>query len=267
MPATAKAVVAEALKHVGVVEKPANSNRTPFGKWFGADGVAWCAMFVSYVFAHAGAPEMLKGAQTAKGSAIVSKIKLHLKKRGAKEIKPADAMPGDVVIFDFPGGYETDHVGIIRAKSNAAKKQIFTVEGNTSSGAAGSQANGGGVYKRTRSFGTVESIWRPNYVAEVVTPVAPVVVPATAVSPIEPVAAPTAVTAQPAAPAVAVVEPKTLAHGSKGAEVKKLQAALKITADGIFGNQTEAAVKAFQLKKGIVVTGKADAETLKRLYK
>lgn len=265
MPATAKAVIAEALKHVGTVEKPANSNRTPFGKWFGADGQAWCAMFVSYVFAKAGAPEMLKGAQTAKGAAQVSKIKAHLKKHGAKQIKPADAIAGDVVIFDFPGGYETDHVGFIRAKSNAAKKQIFTVEGNTSSGAGGSQANGGGVYKRTRPFGTVESIWRPKYTVEAVTPVAPVAVietPTQAVAPVEAVTAPTVATA-PATPKPVA----SLKHGSKGAEVKKLQTALKITADGIFGNQTEAAVKAFQVKKGIVVTGVADAETLKRLYK
>lgn len=266
MPATAKAVVAEALKHVGVTEKPANSNRTPFGKWYGMDGAAWCAMFVSYVFAHAGAPEILKGAQTAKGAAIVSKIMNHLKKHGAKQIKPADAMAGDVVIFDFPGGYETDHVGFIRAKSNVAKKQIFTVEGNTSSGAGGSQSNGGGVYKKTRPFGTVHSIWRPNYTPEVVTPVStvnPVANPNEVVAPVVAPAAPTAVTTAPAAPKA----PVTLAHGSKGAEVKKLQAALKITADGIFGPKTEAAVKAFQLKKGIVVTGKADQETLARLYK
>lgn len=257
MPATARKVIDEALKHVGVVEKPANSNKTPFGAWYGLNGVAWCAIFVSYTLSHAGAPEILKGAQTAKGAAVVSKIKAHLKKKGAQQIKPADANVGDIVIFDFPGGYETDHVGFIRAKSNATKKQIFTIEGNTSSGAGGSQANGGGVYKRTRSFGVVESIWRPAYTPE--TPVTPVVVEA-------PVNVPTVAEPAPATPTptVAVVE---LKKGSKGNEVKKLQTALKITADGIFGPQTENAVKAFQLKKGIVVTGIATEETLKRLYK
>jgi peptidoglycan hydrolase-like protein with peptidoglycan-binding domain len=257
MPATAKAVIVEARKHLNVVEKPANSNRTPFGKWYGADGIAWCAMFVSYVLAHAGAPEILKGAQTAKGSATVSKIKAHLKKKGAKQIKPADAMPGDIIIFDFPGGYETDHVGFIRNKTPQGKKVIQTIEGNTSpANGGGSQANGGGVYARTRSFSVVESIWRPNYVSET---------PADAVAP-EKVAvevAPVEVVSSPPAPALAV----SLAKGSSGANVKKLQAALKITADGIYGPQTEAAVKAFQLKKGIVVTGVADEATQKRLYK
>jgi peptidoglycan hydrolase-like protein with peptidoglycan-binding domain len=262
MPATANAVVAEAKKHLNVVEKPANSNRTPFGKWFGADGNAWCAMFVSYVLAHAGAPELLKGAQTAKGSAVVSKIKLHLKKKGAKQIKPADALPGDIIIFDFPGGYETDHVGIIRAKTSPGKKVVFTIEGNTSPpNGKGSQANGGGVYARTRSFGVVESIWRPNYTPAVTAPA--VAVPAAAVPVVE---TPAVTVSTPPAP-VQKATLTSLAKGSTGAAVKKLQAALKITADGIYGVQTEAAVKAFQAKKGIVVTGVADEATQKRLYK
>jgi peptidoglycan hydrolase-like protein with peptidoglycan-binding domain len=261
MPATANQVIAEAKKHLKVAEVPANSNKTPFGKWYGLNGVAWCAIFVSYVLFHAGAPEILKGAQTAKGAAQVSKIKAHLKKKGAKQIKPADALAGDVVIFDFPGGYETDHVGFIRAASKG--KNIYTIEGNTSSGAGGSQANGGGVYARTRSFGVVESIWRPAYAVEAATPTpAAPVAPISVVPVVEPTPAVSTPIPTPAAPAV-----QELKKGSKGADVKKLQAALKITADGIFGVQTEAAVKTFQAKKGIVVTGVANEETLRRLYK
>jgi hypothetical protein len=40
--------LAEALRHVGVRESPPGSNRTMFGRWFGVDGVPWCAIFVSY---------------------------------------------------------------------------------------------------------------------------------------------------------------------------------------------------------------------------
>ena len=42
--------LAEALRHVGVRESPPGSNRTMFGRWFGVDGVPWCAIFVSYCF-------------------------------------------------------------------------------------------------------------------------------------------------------------------------------------------------------------------------
>lgn len=47
----------------------------------------------------------------------------------------------------------------------------------------------------------------------------------------------------------------TLQRGSKGDEVKKLQTSLGITADGIFGSQTESAVKDYQKKNGLTVDG------------
>ncbi len=43
-----------ARSYVGVKESPANSNRQMFGEWYGANGVAWCAIFVSYCFNKAG---------------------------------------------------------------------------------------------------------------------------------------------------------------------------------------------------------------------
>lgn len=56
----------------------------------------------------------------------------------------------------------------------------------------------------------------------------------------------------------------------KSAEVAKLQGALakagyKLKADGLMGKHTRAALKAFQKKNGLKVTGKADAATKKAL--
>jgi N-acetylmuramoyl-L-alanine amidase len=48
---------------------------------------------------------------------------------------------------------------------------------------------------------------------------------------------------------------QTIKKGSKGTAVKELQSLLGITADGIFGPQTEKSVKNFQNKKGLVVDG------------
>ena len=36
-----------------------------------------------------------------------------------------------------------------------------TIEGNTSSGYSGSQSNGGGVYRRTRSYSSIIGVIRP----------------------------------------------------------------------------------------------------------
>ena len=65
-------------------------------------------------------------------------------------LKPAEfaAAPGDLVLFDFHGQGEPHHVGFVRSMGNLT---IQTVEGNTSSGQAGSQADGDGVFLRTRS--------------------------------------------------------------------------------------------------------------------
>jgi len=50
--------------------------------------------------------------------------------------------PGDICFFDFPGGREIDHVGIV-VKDNA-DGTVTTVEGNTSpEKKKGSQSNGG----------------------------------------------------------------------------------------------------------------------------
>lgn len=48
---------------------------------------------------------------------------------------------------------------------------------------------------------------------------------------------------------------ETIKKGSKGYNVKLVQAALNITQDGIFGEQTDAAVRAFQREHGLVVDG------------
>ena len=66
----------------------------------------------------------------------------------------------------------------------------------------------------------------------------------------------------------------TLRNGSSGEEVKKLQQALidagydvgSTGADGIYGNKTAAAVKAYQKANGLSVDGIAGNQTLGKLY-
>jgi len=55
--------------------------------------------------------------------------------------------------------------------------------------------------------------------------------------------------------------------GDRGEEVKKMQRALGIPADGIFGPQTRRAVKRFQMANGLQVDGVAGPQTLTALYR
>lgn len=62
-----------------------------------------------------------------------------------------------------------------------------------------------------------------------------------------------------------------LSYGSQGDEVKKLQEALNsqgygLSADGIYGSKTQAAVRDYQSKNGLTVDGIAGANTQGKLY-
>lgn len=62
-----------------------------------------------------------------------------------------------------------------------------------------------------------------------------------------------------------------LTYGSRGDEVKKLQQTLnsagyKLAEDGIYGNNTQAAVKDYQTKNGLTADGIAGEQTLGKLY-
>jgi peptidoglycan hydrolase-like protein with peptidoglycan-binding domain len=56
-----------------------------------------------------------------------------------------------------------------------------------------------------------------------------------------------------------------LKKGSKGEDVKKLQAKLGLSADGIFGAGTEAKLKEWQMKNGLAADGIAGPATLTKL--
>ena len=70
--------------------------------------------------------------------------------------------------------------------------------------------------------------------------------------------------AAPAAPAKAAPV-VTLRKGAKGDAVKRMQAALRIKADGDFGPGTEAALKKWQARNGLTADGIAGPRTLAKL--
>jgi cell wall-associated NlpC family hydrolase len=132
-----------AKAEIGYVETPTNSNKTKFGQFFGLDGVAWCGMFVSWVYYQAGFP--LGNIGFKKGFAGCQTAVAHFLKTG--EIVPfALAQPGDVVFFDWNGDGRFDHTGILLKKLEG--ESFETIEGNTS---ATNQSNGGQVQHRTRT--------------------------------------------------------------------------------------------------------------------
>lgn len=122
------------------------NNWTEFGAWYGMQNVPWCAEFASYCLYVSGTPLSIT---TPKGFAYCPYGISWFKGNGRWH---GDPRPGDLVFFDWARDGISDHVGIVEAVNRG---QITTIEGNTSSGASGSQNNGGGVYRRFRSANIV----------------------------------------------------------------------------------------------------------------
>ena len=137
-------IVGTAEKEIGVLETPKNSNKTKYGKWFGLDGVAWCGMFVSWVYAIAG--KQLPNIGFKKGFAGCQTAVAFFKKKGWITTKP---VPGDIVFFDWNSDGRYDHTGIF--VKGIDKKTFESIEGNTS---LTNQSNGGQVMRRVRNYST-----------------------------------------------------------------------------------------------------------------
>lgn len=111
--------------------------------WYGAIGVPWCAMFASWVFAQAGA--RCAGLPSGYCPDILAKAIAADACRAAR-----NAQPGDVVLFDWDGNRNPDHVGIVERNFGS---YLQTIEGNVS----------GRVMRRTRAYGVVRCCVRPEY--------------------------------------------------------------------------------------------------------
>jgi len=135
-------IVEVASKEVGQTESPKNSNKTKYGKWFGFDGVSWCAIFCSWVYAQAGYP--LGNIGYTKGFAGCQSAVAHFKASGEVTKTP---ISGDLVFYDWQGDGKYDHVGIFN-NWKVKDKEFHSIEGNT---AIGNDSNGGQVMHRVRS--------------------------------------------------------------------------------------------------------------------
>jgi len=133
-------IIKIAEKEIGQSESPKNSNKSKYGKWFGFDGVAWCGMFVSWVYFQAGKP--LPNIGFKKGFAGCQTAVAYFKSKGWITDKP---VAGDIVFFDWNGDGRYDHTGIF--VSWAINGSFNTIEGNTS---LTNQSNGGQVMQRVR---------------------------------------------------------------------------------------------------------------------
>lgn len=125
------------------------------GAYYGESGVPFCAMFASWCLTDDDGNSVIPGGDFAYVPYGISAARA-----AGQLVDPSNAAPGDLICFDWDGDGVADHVGLVEANYGS---WVQTIEGNTSSGAAGSQSNGGGVYRRSRDWDSVCAVIRPYY--------------------------------------------------------------------------------------------------------
>jgi len=153
---TAGQVLDVARSQIGTVEGKGGAN--PYGRAYGTDGVAWCAQFAWWCFRQAGAGDLIPK------TAYTPTLAAWYQQRGRAD---RTSRVGDLVLFDWPGdGVDRiSHVGLVEAVNRDGT--LTTIEGNTTSGAAGDQRMGGGVWRRKRSTSAVVLYAHPAYAGRV----------------------------------------------------------------------------------------------------
>lgn len=137
-------------------------------------------------------------------------------RKHSRWVRFADLRPGDWIVFDWGRDGIGDHVAV--ATSRPSGTSIQTIEYNTSAGTTGSQSNGRGCWRRTRYAADIRGGYRPPYTAY-------------------------------------------SQHGHSVAHWLSSQQAITAlgydcgTADGVNGEQTERAIKAFQKAHGLTQDG------------
>lgn len=155
---TCKTLLAIAAGEIGVRESPPGSNRVRYNTWYygrevSGSGYPWCMAFVQWCFAQAG---------VALPKRTASCGDLMRAAQAAGRWVTGDYRPGDVAIYDFPGGAAADHCGIV---SQALPDGVRAIEGNTG---GENDADGGQVMERQRPGKYVLGAVRPDYEEEAV---------------------------------------------------------------------------------------------------
>lgn len=151
--ATASDVLRIARAEVGYDRYSDPERGTKYGRWYekevdgpggydyGANGVAYCAIFVSWVLDQAKVE--------CDGTPGAYCPSIHHK----QTLKAPQLKAGDLVLFDWEDDGTDDHIGIV-VSNDAKAETIRTIEGNTS---------GGKVAERVRAYSTICGGIRPKY--------------------------------------------------------------------------------------------------------
>lgn len=155
---TPEKILELARDEIGTKEAPAGSNRVKYntayyGREVSGSNLHWCAVFIWWLFQQVGAPELYFGGE--KTAYCPALLHHHRAQKVADGYKP-----GDIIFFNFQGGFNAQHVGVCESFDGT---YITTIDGNTGDF---NEANGGAVMRRRRHKKYIVGAYRPEYEEE-----------------------------------------------------------------------------------------------------
>ena len=198
-----------ARSYLGLHEDPPGSNHQPFSAHWHHPDEPWCADFACFCLEKAGMLDvpMSSYTPTLYQNYVNAGRSGHTPKIGA------------LGFCQWPGSNRIEHVITIEGIADA--NHVISLEGNTTTQAAGSQRNGGEVARKVRSTSLIVGYGYPKAILS--PPPAPV----------KPAGAPTWFV-------------RNLGRGMTGGDVRHVQHALKVPLTNAFDHATEVAVRSFR---------------------
>ena len=145
-------VISSAVSHKGYKEGANNDNI--FAAQVGhANHQPWCATFVVACFKEGGEPSAIPDSASCE---FMESWGVKMKRTRTKQT----AKRGDLILFDFTKSGKAQHVGIALHDYDLKTNTIQTIEGNTGDV---NQANGDGVYVKTRQLEFIRAVIRPQW--------------------------------------------------------------------------------------------------------
>lgn len=120
-------VVRLAEASIGKYPESGGNNTNAITSWYGMDGAAWCAMFISWLFAQTGASRALGGAARTAWTGDYY---------GAGMRRTNTPMPGDIAV------YGTKHVNLIASQGGGRR-----IGGNQSNNVTAAPYSGGAIFR------------------------------------------------------------------------------------------------------------------------
>lgn len=234
-----------ALKYIGTKESPRGSNKVVFNRdYYGKDVSApWCCAFVWDVYRMAKASAYFYGGgKTASCTTLLNWYRKNRNKWVHKDITRLKR--GDLVFYQFDKDDNADHIGIFEKIIDG--KNFYAIEGNTSSGNAGSQDNGDGVYRRKRPMSKVMAFVSIEFEDDTKKDTNPYPEPTKTVY----------------RKAINIPNDDT-----RWVQWELVECGYKLDIDGKFGVQTENTVKNFQKYHGLEIDGRVGPVTRSELKK